>query len=237
MHTAIATSCQVYPSEYAYHDDSVTRTESASANCRSYPANNNLVGVLPEYYIHCDGAHLKLTDSNFGQEQYQPTDYYVWSSRSGEQLLFIFPTRVSLTTITLHYYSDSVRGLPRLRFYAVPDDFDVWDAPTTSYPHVDIASVPPGGEPVGHRSVDITVNFNTKKILMYKFGSTFNLAVSEVQFFNCSSKYIIIIYTSINEHLFIVLSLTIPTVSTTTHAMTTATTITFKSMLAMHLNI
>ena len=32
--TAFATSCQVYPSEYAYYDDSVTRTESASANCR-----------------------------------------------------------------------------------------------------------------------------------------------------------------------------------------------------------
>ena len=55
----------------------------------------------------CDGTQLKLTDSNFGQEQYQPTDHYVWISRSDEQLLFIFPRRVSLTTITLHYYSDS----------------------------------------------------------------------------------------------------------------------------------
>ena len=139
-------------------------------------------------YIHCDGIQLKLADSNFGQEQYQPTDYYVWSSRSGEQLLFIFPTRVSLTTITLHYYSDSVRGLPRLRFYAVPDDFDVWDAPRTSYPRVDVVSVPPGGEPAGHdhRNISIDVTFNANKVLMYIFSSSFKFAVSEVMFYRCS---------------------------------------------------
>ena len=81
------------------------------------------------------------------------TDYYVWikSSKSGE-LLFIFPTRISLITITLHYYGDSVQGLPRLIFHAVPDDFDVWDVPATSYPHVDVAEVRPGGEPAGRRN-------------------------------------------------------------------------------------
>ena len=184
-YTALATFCQVYPSEYAYHDDSVTKTESASANCRNYPAGQLLGGVLPEHYIHCDGIQLKLADSNFGQEQYQPTDYYVWSSRSGEQLLFIFPIRVSLTTITLHYYSDSVQGLPRLRFYTVPDDFDVWDVPITSYPHVGVASVPPGGEPASRRSLRINVNFNTQRVLMYKCGSNIQLAVSEVEFLTC----------------------------------------------------
>ena len=125
LSTALATSCQVYPLGYAYDKNSVSRTESASANCRTYPASNHPTIVYPEDYIYCDGTQLKLTDSKFGQEQYQPTDYYMWSSKSGEQLLFIFPTRVSLTTITLHYYSDSDRGLPRLRFYAVPDDFNI----------------------------------------------------------------------------------------------------------------
>ena len=185
---AFATSCQpVYPSEYAYHDDSVTRTESARANCRNYLVDTLPNGVDPKHYIHCDGTQLKLTDSNFGQQQYQPTDYYVWSS-SDRQLLFIFPTRVSLTTIILHYYSDSVRGLSRLGFYAVPDDFNVWDAPRTSYPRVDVASVTPGGGPAGRRNVSINVNFNTKKLLMFKYSSTFPLTVSEAQFFNCSCK-------------------------------------------------
>ena len=161
----LATSCQVYPSEYAYHDDFIARAESASANCRRYPASNQQ-SVHPEQYIHCDGTQLKLTDSNFGQEQYHSTDYYVWSAGSADQLLFIFPTRVSLTTITLHYYSDSDRGLPRLRFYAVPDDFNIWDAPTTTTPRVGVASAPPGGEPLGRRSVSVGVNFSTMKVLM-----------------------------------------------------------------------
>ena len=176
----------MYPSEYAYDDNSVNRAESASAKCRSYPAGTTEGGVHPGY-IHCDGIQLKLADSNFGQEQYQPTDYYVWTSRSGEQLLFIFPTRVSLTTITLHYYSDSLQGLPRLTFYAVPDDFDIWDV-SIGNPRADVAAVPAGGEPAGHRNVSINVSFNTKRVLMFKSGSTFQFAVSEVQF-TCSSKY------------------------------------------------
>ena len=172
------------PSEYVYRDDSVARAESARANCRRYPAGNLPGGVYPERYIHCDGVQLKLADSNLGQEQYHPTDYYMWNSTSGEQLLFIFPTRVSLTTITLHYYSDSVRGRPRMRFYAVPDDFDVWDTPIIGNPNVEIAALPQGGEPAGRRNVNIRINFNTKKVLMYKYSSSFKFAVSEVEFFS-----------------------------------------------------
>ena len=106
------------------------------------------------------------------------------------QLLFIFSTRVFLTTITLYYYSDSHRGLPKLRFYTVPDDFDVWDPPTTSYPYVIVAAVPPGGhgEPVGRRNVSISVNFNAEKVLMYKFSNSFQFAMSEVEFFVCNGK-------------------------------------------------
>ena len=145
-------------------------------------------GVHTDHYTYCDGNQAKLNDSDIGQEQYHPSDYYVWNDERDGQLLFIFPTRVSLTTITLHYYSDSVRGLPRLRFYAVPDDFDVWDALTTGYLYVGIASVPPGGEPTGRRSVRINTTFNTRKVLMYKYSSNYQLAVSEVVFFGGCSK-------------------------------------------------
>ena len=172
----------MYPSEYAYRDDTVARAESASANCRRYPPR---VGDGSIVYIHCDGEQLKLSDSNRGSNtEYTATSYYVWSAGSDEQLLFIFPTRVSLTTITLHYYSDSVRSRPRLRFYAVPDDFDVWDGLTSGTPYAGIAAVPPGGEPTGHRNVKVTLGpkFNNKKVLMYKFSSTFAFAVSEVEF-------------------------------------------------------
>ena len=118
------------------------------------------------------------------------------------QLLFTFPTRVNLTTITLHYYGDSFRGLPRLRFYAVPDDFDVWDAPSTSYSRVEVAAVPPDGEPAGLRNISINyyAPANTKKVLMAKFRSAFAFAMSEAEFFQSSIyvyipiKLIIIIY-------------------------------------------
>ena len=116
--------------------DSVYRTERDSANCRNYHTWQD--------YIHCDSTPLRLTDSDIGTEQYTiaTSDYYVWTAGSvSSQLLFIFPTKVNLSTTTLHYYSDSVRGLPRLSFWAVPDDFDVWDAPHTDYSYVDVAAV------------------------------------------------------------------------------------------------
>ena len=171
----------MYPSEYAYRDDYVTRAESASANCRRYPPREGDMGIV---YILCDGQQLKLSDSDRGSNtEYTATSYYAWSAGSADQLLFIFPTRVSLTTITLHYYSDSVRGRPKLIFYAVPDDFNVWDVPTTRAPQVEVALVQPGGS---QRSVRINVNFNTMKVLIYKFSSSFTFAVSEVEFFICS---------------------------------------------------
>ena len=182
--------------EYAYRDDSVNRAES---NCRRYTASDNEGTIpFPDQYIHCNGTQLKLTDSNLGQDQYRSGDYYWWSAGSDAQLLFIFPTRVSLTTITLHYYSDSVRGLPRLTLYAVPDDFDISNAPTSGYTSVDVAAVP-GGKPAGGKSVSINVNFNTRKVLMFKYESEFQLAVSELQFFNCSSKLISSICPLANE--------------------------------------
>ena len=165
MNAALATSChcQVYPSEYAYHDDSVTRSETGSANCRRYPAGTLPGGNHPEDFIHCDGTKVILADSDIGLEQYSISDYYVWPIGRDGQLLFIFPTRVSLTTITLHYYSDSDRGFPRLRFYAVPDNFDVWDTPTAGNPRVYVAAVQ-GRELTGRRNVSINVNFSSADV-------------------------------------------------------------------------
>ena len=180
-----ADPCLVQVSEYAYHKDSVYRSEWSNANCRLY-RDDGL--AFKSECIHCDGTKLRLSDSDLGmQDQYSSTRFYRWG-HSAYSLLFIFPTRVTLNTITLHYYSDSVRGLPRLKFYVVPDDFDIWDALTTSYRFVEVTAVPPGGEPAGRRNVSISVNFNTKKVLMHKLRSDFQLAVSEVEFFKCNCK-------------------------------------------------
>ena len=144
-------------------------------------------GIHSEDYIHCGGTPLKLTDSDLGSEQYSSSDYYVWHSGSwGSQLLFIFPTRINLTTITLHYYSDSIRGLPRLRFWAVPDGFAVWDALSSSYSHVDVAAVQPDGESAGLRNISIASKIYSRKMLMYISISFFDFALSEVDFFTNS---------------------------------------------------
>ena len=186
--TASTSSCQVYPSEYAYHKDSVTRTESASANCRMYPSGSHGTVIFSEHYIHCNGTQLRLSDSEVGpQSQYVSSYYYEWSRIETRQLLFIFPTRVSLTTITLHYYSDSQRGLPPLRFYAVPDDFNVWDGVSGNSRSVTVNSVLPGVGLAGLTHVDIEFNVTTKKILMVKAASYFRFAASEVEFFSITT--------------------------------------------------
>ena len=92
-------------------------------------------------------------------------------------MLFIFPTRVSLDTITLHYYSDSVRSLPGLKFYAVPDEYNVWQSPSGSYisVHVGVTGLSPVKEPVGRRNISIDVKFNTKTVLIYMQVALFSL--------------------------------------------------------------
>ena len=189
--TTTCAECNVYPSEYAYHEDSVNRAETASANCRNYPSGLTPqdIGIFSKDHIHCNGTQLRLTDSDLGKEQYSSSYYYEWSADTvPRQLLFIFPTRVNLTTITLHYYNDRQRGLPRLKFYAAPDDFDVWKTPPGNSRYADIAAVAPGAESAGRRNVSFNVNFSTSKTLMVKFSSNFKLAVSEVEFVTCNGK-------------------------------------------------
>ena len=193
MSSAAVTSCRhIYPSEYAYREYSVHTTERDSANCRNYPSGPEPFILRSEDYIHCDGTPLRLTDSDFESEQYTTSDYYVWQTDETRyhQLLFIFPTRVNLTTITLHYYHTSGRGLPRLKFWSVPDDFDIWNAPTSSYSYIDVAAVPPSRESAGQRNISIHCDniVNTRKILLVKFSSSFPFALSEVEFFTCTGK-------------------------------------------------
>ena len=146
--------------------------------------------VTEDDYIHCNGTQLRLTDSDYGSEQYSSNDYYVWEGGSSSQLLFIFSTRVNFTTITLHYYNDNARGLPRLRLFVVPDNFEIWDAPSGSYSRVEVSAITPGGNLGGHRNVSIKYSFMTKKVLLYKYRSDFAFVVSEFEFLTCNGKQI-----------------------------------------------
>ena len=67
---------------------------------------------------------------------------------------------------------------------AVPDDFNVWNAPYGSYGYIEIDAVQQDERSAGRRNVSVGFNFITRKILMSKYRSDFSFAVSEVQFFN-----------------------------------------------------
>ena len=181
----------MYPSEYAYHGGFVSRNEPASVNCSMYQGGLE-DNVFTHNYIHCNGTQLLLADSDCGSGTYNSSVHYEWhnemSRESSDQMLFRFSTRIHLTTITLHYYSDSERGLPRLRFFVVPDDFDVWDATTASHSSAEIAEVPPGEERAGYKTVSCSLEYNTAEVLMLKSKSSFSFAVSEVEFSTCTSQ-------------------------------------------------
>ena len=107
------------------------------------------------------------------------------------------PCRVTLTSITLHYYSDSQRGLPPLALFAVPDYFEPWGPIHESSKHVDIDAVPPGKRLGIRRYVNLTVDFNsTTKVLMITDNDIFyEFSLCEVEFRECknASMYICII--------------------------------------------
>ena len=145
------------------------------------------VAGSPDRYTHCNGTQLRLTDSELGPEKsINFSLYYEWG-RETTQLLFIFSTRVNLTTITLHYYSGGQNnGLPPLMFFAVLDNFYVWNNATFgNYTSVRVTGELPAADTGsrGRTNVSVNVNFNTKKVLMVKERSDFTFAVSEVEFF------------------------------------------------------
>ena len=92
---AVNTTCQVYPSEYVIYSTCPIYVgfDRPSANCVEEHGPYHCT-----YYTHCDGTPLRLADSQFGSEQYNSSDYYVWDNVTDYgQLVFIFPTRVNLT--------------------------------------------------------------------------------------------------------------------------------------------
>lgn len=183
-------TCQVCPSAYAYHKDFVSGTENNNANCRSYMGQHTQT-ARTEDYVYCNGTNLKLCDSLTGSaEHYNHQEYYEWTDETrNTQMLFKFSNTVNLIKITLHYYSDATRGLPQLRFWNVQNEFAIWESPPSSNSHVKVDEMRPDNLQPGKRNISITFVFNTSNVLIIKSGSDFQLAVSEVEFFTCSSEF------------------------------------------------
>ena len=110
------------------------------------------------------------------------------------ELVFIFPTRVNLTTITLHYYSDNIRGFgfPCLEFTALQDDYRIAGDRVRQGTTIEAPRpVPPDGESTGPTSISVNhVNRTTKTILMSIIRCNLQpvtFALSEVEFFTCGA--------------------------------------------------
>ena len=158
-------------------------------NCSPYPPSiTSDSEVDPTQHIRCTHP-TRLTDSDTGPTTYTEdiaADVYV-SGNSAEQLLFIFPTSVSITAINLLYYSNTEdQGHPKLRLYAVPENFNVWDTVDSSYPSIFIDEALPGSEETGLRNVTREAGFQTTRVLLTKSESkNYNFVMSEVEFFTC----------------------------------------------------
>ena len=136
--------------------------------------------VDPTQYVHCNQP-TTITDSNTDP----PT--YIWGEASGK-LLFIFSTEIIFENITIYYISNTTdQGRPKLRFHAVPDNFQVWDTPNSHQSEV-FDEIIPGGEEVGVRKVpnsnDGIMTFNTSRVLIEKLveTKTYDFFISEVEF-------------------------------------------------------
>ena len=165
----------------------VTGTEND--NCTPL-ASLGLSSADGAQYLECHHP-TTITDSNKNHSNFtQETNgtVYIWSS-DPDQVLFIFSSQKLINSITLHYYSnEDNQGLPKLRFFAVPEDFEVTNRTRSTYPTRVLDAVFPGDEGTGLRNKTRDVPFNTTKILMTKgFTKNYQFYLSEIEFFTSNS--------------------------------------------------
>ncbi len=137
-------------------------------------------------YVSCDHP-TRITDSHkstpvFTQDTHNTV--YTWGNKD-DRVLFTFSSTKSIDSIVIHYFSNSDnQGLPKLRFNAVPDDFEVMDTIERSYPLGIIDAVRPGREEPGLKNKSRNVGFETRKILLTKKKKkNYLFSLSEIEFF------------------------------------------------------
>ena len=65
--------------------------ETLSTDLRGQVPVAGIITHQTTIYIHCNGTSLRLTDPDFGSEQYTTSDYYLWQTDEtrNHQLLYI----------------------------------------------------------------------------------------------------------------------------------------------------
>lgn len=175
------------PSTYAYRSDALENSAvDDTPNC----AETDLDGIM---YTSCNLPGLILTDTLLGPAQFEAdsNSYYHWTKTRTNQILFTFPTNVSVFMLQLHFYTDHDNGiaLPKTRLYLVDDSFRVSDTVDESSSSTRSFTIDahPGESGVNERinvSRRLTDPFQnrTTKILLRIDQDKNALAVSEIRF-------------------------------------------------------
>ena len=169
----------VHPVSYSYLDGSFTSLEStAAAHCATPITRDELV------YLTCTSS--ALTDGDPGPANFTGTDseeYYIWdNSKVSQQMLFTFARNFSLTAIRINYYYFR-NGKPKLRFYLVEDDFQVWDSTTADHTSTTFDNMRLEENSTERRIDTNTVHGIVSKILLVSvFDKRYRTVLSEVTF-------------------------------------------------------
>ena len=170
---------QVFPGTISYQSSNFDHTVTDS--CTPYPSNTSAPqGINPTEYVRCNHP-TTITDDNTGPP------FYIWGEAPGH-LLLEFPTPTNFSSIMIYYQYNATYALAKLRIYAVPDSFSVWDLPDNSYESRGFDEVRPGVGVDGLRELPDPavppIQFVTSKVLIDKLEDTktFLFAFSEVAF-------------------------------------------------------
>lgn len=154
-------SASVQPVSYSYLNGSFC--------CQDFEANGCVVdrNIDTQTYISCTSS--LLSDNSLGPANFNESmnkGYYIWNNSGQRQvMLFTFSQNITLTNIEIVYYYYG-RGRPKLRFYLVEDNFQVWDAINNNRISITLDNDVLGENNTGRQTSTKRLNGITSKIAM-----------------------------------------------------------------------
>ena len=184
----LGTSCRVIPTQI------IGRLTGDNV---PFPNGDNCTHCNDTVYFHCYSP-TKLSDNQYLNITFRGWVYQWRYSPSDVPVLFVFPTNFSLNNIKLTFESgplddNTLLGLPMLKFYHVPNDFDIWN-----YSNLSQLKQLTGVVQLGERQYMLRTsygvsqftlsftpdNISTKKLLMVItfIEKEFDFSISEIEF-------------------------------------------------------
>ena len=168
-------SCGINPQSISYSNQSF--------DTGTHPIDCEVENVSGRVYMHC--SNTVLTDGYRGPANFNEGDtrpYYIWDKPQKQRLLFTFPRTISLTSIILYYYHSINYALPKVRFFPIGDDFQIWDQVPNDVLSTTIGPVG-SSQYMGKASIAVNLTASISKLLMLvEMHKSYGLALSEIEF-------------------------------------------------------